>query len=116
MGGYGTDWLWELVDRGPGWDGHDAVAITADVVNNVEKYLAVCPHKPDIIPYDDNSISLEWGRNEDKYLKVVIHRTYYKAVLVYQKPKKSRACKFGSIDGLLEDREGILGMIEEVIK
>lgn len=113
MSGYDTNWLWELVDRGPGWDGHDAAAITADVVENVEAFLRMLMIHPDIIPQPDGAFSLEWSRDEESYITVLIYKTYYKAVTVRH---GIRCWRINSIDSLLGDGDGVLEMIEDVIK
>lgn len=107
MGGYGTHWLWELVDRGPGWDGHDAVAITADVVENAIAFIGRCPVGPETItPLPSGGVALEWSKNDKRYIIVSVYEKEYKAVSV----------KISSMDRLLDDGDGVLEMIEEVIK
>jgi len=108
------NWLWELVDRGPGWDGHDAAAITADVVENVEKFMQMCMDAPDVIPCRNGGIGLEWAKNEDNWVAVVIQSKRYK--MTATKDGKLLMKSNNCIDALLDDGDGVFEMIEEVIK
>lgn len=96
------EWLAEIVEHGPGWDGGTAPAISQDIYDHVVWFYRMCMIKPDYVgPDDDGTVVFLWFIGHESGIEVKIEAIRY--TLVKHSDLGIDVIKRGSIDALLDD-------------